>query len=42
MGANAMNTTGINDERAECRAAPQPARVPSGDRTMYSSDEVQS
>jgi hypothetical protein len=26
-------------ERAECRAAPKPARVPSGDRPMYSSDE---
>jgi hypothetical protein len=25
--------------RAERRAAPKPARVPSGDRTMYSSDE---
>jgi hypothetical protein len=26
----------MNDER---RAAPKPARVPSGDRPMYSSDE---
>jgi len=25
--------------RAERRAAPKPARVPSGDRPMYSSDE---
>ena len=28
--------------RAERRAAPKPARVPSGDRPMYSSDEGQS
>ena len=28
-----------NDGRAERRAAPKPARVPSGDRPMYSSDE---
>jgi hypothetical protein len=26
-------------ERAERRAAPKPARIPSGDRSMYSSDE---
>jgi hypothetical protein len=26
-------------QRAERRAAPKPARVPSGDRPMYSSDE---
>ena len=26
-------------ERAERRAAPKPARVPSGDRPMYPSDE---
>jgi hypothetical protein len=26
-------------ERAERRAAPKPARIPSGDRPMYSSDE---
>jgi len=25
--------------RAERRAAPKPARIPSGDRPMYSSDE---
>lgn len=25
--------------RAERRAAPEPARIPSGDRPMYSSDE---
>jgi len=24
-----------NEERAECRAAPKPARVPSGDRPTY-------
>ena len=29
-------------ERAERRAAPKPARVPSGDRSMYSSNEGQS
>jgi hypothetical protein len=27
------------NERAERRAAPKPARIPSGDRPMYSSDE---
>ncbi len=27
------------DKRAERRAAPKPARVPSGDRPTYSSDE---
>ena len=27
------------ERRAERRAAPKPARVPSGDRPMYSSDE---
>ena len=26
-------------QRAERRAAPKPARIPSGDRPMYSSDE---
>jgi len=26
-------------ERAERRAAPKPARIPSGDRSTYSSDE---
>jgi alpha-D-ribose 1-methylphosphonate 5-triphosphate synthase subunit PhnI len=30
---------GVTAERAERRAAPKPARVPSGDRPMYSSDE---
>ena len=29
-------------QRAECRAARKPARVPSGDRPMYSSGEGQS
>ena len=29
-------------QRAERRAAPKPARIPSGDRSMYSSDEGQS
>ncbi len=28
-------------ERAERRAAPKPARIPPGDRPMYSSDEGQ-
>jgi len=28
-----------NAKRAECRAAPKPARIPSKDRPMYSSDE---
>jgi hypothetical protein len=28
-----------NSKRAERRAAPKPARVPSGDRPTYSSDE---
>jgi hypothetical protein len=27
------------DNRAERRAAPKPARIPSGDRPMYASDE---
>jgi hypothetical protein len=29
----------INAERAQRRAAPKPARIPSGDRAMYSSHE---
>jgi len=29
----------IEPWRAERRAAPKPARIPSGDRPMYSSDE---
>ena len=29
----------IKSARAERRAAPKPARIPSGDRPMYSSDE---
>lgn len=29
----------IQSSRAERRAAPKPARIPSGDRSMYSSDE---
>jgi hypothetical protein len=37
-----MNTTMTNEERAERRAAPKPARIPSGDRPMYSSAEGQS
>jgi hypothetical protein len=28
-----------NEPRAERRAAPKPARIPSGDRPMYSSGE---
>ncbi len=31
-----------NEGRAERRAAPKPARIPSGDRPMYASDEGQS
>ncbi len=35
-----MKHHGFNDEeRAERRAAPKPARIPSGDRPMYASDE---
>ena len=33
-----MNQT-PNHPRAERRAAPKPARIPLGDRSMYSSDE---
>ncbi len=29
----------LNTRRAERRAAPKPARIPSGDRSTYSSDE---
>ena len=29
----------VEAERAERRAAPKPARIPSGDRAMYSSTE---
>jgi hypothetical protein len=28
-------------KRVERRAAPKPARIPSGDRTLYSTDEGQ-
>ena len=35
-----LNTQGR--VRAERRAAPKPARIPSGDRPTYSSDEGQS
>ena len=31
--------SGIAEQRAERRAAPKPARVPSGDWQMYPSDE---
>ncbi len=37
-----MKTTMFNAERAERRAAPKPARLPSGDRAMYPSNEGQS
>jgi hypothetical protein len=30
-----MTTTGFNATRAERRAAPKPARIPSGDRSAY-------
>jgi hypothetical protein len=33
-----MNTTQLGGERAERRAAPKPARAPSGGRTTYPSD----
>ena len=29
----------VNVQRAERRAAPKPARIPSGDRSMYPSNE---
>ena len=32
-------TINANTKRAERRAAPKPARIPSGDRPTYSSDE---
>jgi hypothetical protein len=32
-------TPSITAQRAERRAAPKPARVPSGDRSMYPSSE---
>ena len=31
----------LTARRAERRAAPKPARIPSGDRSMYPSDEGQ-
>lgn len=34
-----MNHPASMPERAERRAAPEPARIPPGDRPMYSSDE---
>jgi len=34
-----MKEDGTLQLRAERRAAPKPARIPSGDRPMYSSDE---
>ena len=34
-----MNSTKSFFERAERRAAPKPARIPSGDRTAYSPAE---
>ena len=37
-----MKQTALDQsERAERRAAPKPARIPSGDRAMYTSDEGQ-
>jgi len=32
-------TLNANTPQAERRAAPKPARIPSGDRSTYSSDE---
>ena len=34
-----MSETGLTNLRAERRAAPKPARIPLGDRPMYSSGE---
>ena len=34
-----MNNATLNIPRAERRAAPKPARIPSGDRPTYPSDE---
>jgi hypothetical protein len=34
-----MKPIDVSEQRAERRAAPKPARIPSGDRPMYSSDE---
>jgi len=34
-----MKTLKSTQTRAERRAAPKPARIPSGDRAMYSSTE---
>ncbi len=34
-----MNKIEHGSQRAERRAAPKPARIPSGDRSMYPSDE---
>jgi len=35
-------STATRTQRAERRAAPKPARIPSGDRPVYSTDEGQS
>jgi hypothetical protein len=35
-----MNREASGSKRAERRAAPKPARIPSGDRPTYSSDEA--
>jgi hypothetical protein len=37
-----MKQTSHCTQRAERRAAPKPARIPSGDRPTYSTDEVSS
>jgi hypothetical protein len=34
-----VNFTSVHTLRAERRAAPKPARIPLGDRPMYTSDE---
>jgi hypothetical protein len=36
-----MRQRDSNGQRAERRAAPKPARIPSGDRPTYPSDEGQ-
>ena len=38
-GQQRMSKQQHSRQRAERRAAPKPARIPSGDRPMYSSDE---
>jgi hypothetical protein len=39
MELTAFSVQVVSAKRAERRAAPKPARIPSGDRPTYSSDE---